>query len=196
VACLLSTPHATRLLPAEHVARFTQLWQEREQFLTTLGRVPLTFCHNDVHLRNVFVRGTASGDDESLVIDWEDAGPAAIGEELAILVTSRLTGEKTAPAERDAIDAVAFAAYVEGLRALGWQGDPRLVRFAYATRAALREAVAIRWLVQGVAGGRLSPEFLASAYACAPDEAIARHAQVLAFILDLADEARDLLPLL
>ena len=34
--------------------------------------------------------------------------------------------------EADALDRAAFAAYVEGLAASGWEGDPRLPRLGYA----------------------------------------------------------------
>ena len=153
----LSHPDAARLLPTEHVARFTQLWQEREQFLTALDHVPLTFCHNDVNRANVFVRSTASGDDEIVVIDWEDAGPGAVGEDLAILVTSRLHHETTTPAKRARSTLWPSPRMWRGCARQAGRTIPASARFAYATRTALVEAAVTRYFVQGLAAGRLSP---------------------------------------
>jgi hypothetical protein len=195
-AGLLAHPLAGRLVPAEDGARFVRLWQERERFMTALDRLPLTFCHHDLNRRNLFLSQSSVGRDQTVAIDWEDAGTGAVGEDLAPLVMSCLHSEGGAgesPRERDAH---AFASYVEGLRTVGWRGEHRPVRFAYATRAALREAALIwRW-IRGLASGRLSPEHIARYYGCSVGEVAERHTQAVAFLLDLADEARALLPVL
>jgi hypothetical protein len=185
-AGMLAHPLAGRLVPAEDAGRFVRLWQERACFLTALDRLPLTFCHHDLHRHNVFLSQSSTGWDQSVAIDWEGAGTGAVGEDLAPLVMSCLHAEGGAGASPRERDAHAFASYVDGLRTVGWRGEPRPVRFAYATRAALREAALIwRW-IRRLATGRLSPEYIARYYACSVDEVAERHTQAVAFLLDLA----------
>jgi hypothetical protein len=185
---------AGRLVPAELAERLVRLCEERAGLLAVLERLPQTFCHNDLNRHNLFVRPRTAGGSQIVAIDWEDAGISAVGEELAALVVSSLRWDAAARAKLGEVDTQAFAGYLEGLRAAGWQGDPRLVRFAYATRAALWYAVFAGLWPLRLAAGSYSPERLESAFECTFDEVVARHTQTLGFVLDLADEAQDLLP--
>jgi hypothetical protein len=187
-------PLAGHLLPADLGERLVRLWEERAGFLAALERLPQTFCHNDLNRHNLFVRPHAAGGNQVVAIDWEDAGTSAVGEALAALVVSSLMWDAAARAKPGEVDVQAFAGYLEGLSAAGWQGDPRLVRFAYATRAALWYALFAGWWPLQLAAGSTSPDHIARAFACTFDEAVARHTQTLGFVLDLADEARALLP--
>jgi hypothetical protein len=126
-------PLLARLYPPEVAAVMVELWQARGRICAILAGWPQVLSHLDATPANVIVRGR-----RAYLIDWAFVGRAALGEELAPLVAgSPLFGGL--PAEHLAvIDRVAFPAYLEGLGAAGWVGDPTRVRFAYCAAAALR----------------------------------------------------------
>jgi hypothetical protein len=139
-------PLLARLYPPEVTAVMVELWQARRHICAILAGWPQVLGHLDTAPANVIVRGG-----QTYLIDWAFVGRAALGEELAPLTAgSGLFGGL--PAEHmAAIDRVAFPAYLDGLRAAGWAGDPAHVRFAYCAAAALRFAVAATtWLVCGI----------------------------------------------
>jgi len=139
-------PLLAALYPPEVAAVMVELWHARGRLCAVLSDWRQVLGHLDAVPANVIVRGG-----RTYLIDWAFAGQAAPGEELAPLVAgSGLFGGL--PAEQmAAIDRVAFPAYLDGLRAAGWAGDPARVRFAYCAAAALRFCVAVTtWLVRGI----------------------------------------------
>lgn len=139
-------PLLARLYPPEVAAVMVELWQARRRICAILASWPQVFGHLDATPANVIVRGG-----QAYLIDWAFTGRAAPGEELAPLVAgSGLFGGLPA-GHLPAIDRVAFPAYLDGLDAAGWAGDPARVRFAYCAAAALRFYVApTTWLVRGI----------------------------------------------
>ena len=139
-------PLLARLYPPEVAAVMIELWQARGRICAILVGWPQVLGHLDAVPSNVIVRGG-----RTYLIDWAFLGRAAPGEELAPLVAgSGLFGGLPA-GHLPAIDRVAFPAYLDGLRAAGWSGDPARVRFAYCAAAALRYCVAVTtWLVCGI----------------------------------------------
>jgi hypothetical protein len=186
-------PVVRRMFPVPVADRLLRLWAERETFFAALDRLPQTLCHLDASRRNLFARRAADGEDETVAIDWEFVGIGAVGQELGNLVGSTLGFREVEAADAARLEERAFAGYLEGLRDAGWGGDARAVRFAYAASAALLLAFIVPVLdvatdpaQQGDAaqpGGPL-------------DERLAHQAAVTYFLLDLADEARALLPVL
>src|SRR5207302_2667789 len=87
------------------------------------------------------------------------------------------------------LDRSAFAAYVDGLRSVGWEGDERLARLSYAASAAMRYGIHPTWgrAVDDAGqpvdrlGDRPIQEFLE------------RRATIARHFCDLADEARALI---
>jgi hypothetical protein len=139
-------PLLARLYPPQVAAVMVELWQARGRICEILAGWPQVIGHLDAVPSNVIVEGG-----RAYLIDWAFAGQAAPGEELAPLVAgSGLFGGL--PAGRmPAGDRVAFPAYLDGLRAAGWDGDPARVRFAYCAAAALRLCVGVTtWLVRGI----------------------------------------------
>lgn len=135
-----------RLYPPEVAAVMVELWHARVPIFAVLAGWPQVLGHLDAVPANVIVRGG-----RTYLIDWAFAGRAALGEELAPLVAgSGLFGGL--PAEHmAAIDRAAFPAYLDGLRAAGWAGDPARIRFTYCAAAALRFCAAVTtWLVRGI----------------------------------------------
>jgi hypothetical protein len=195
-------PLLARLYPPEVAAVMVELWQARGRICAILAGWPQVLGHLDAVPANVIIRGG-----QAYLIDWAFAGRAALGEELAPLVAgSGLFGGLPA-GHMAAIDQVAFPAYLDGLRAAGWAGDPVPVRFAYCAAATLRYCIAVTtWLVCGIhpdgssadMGGLRNPaqRALFETFFQRPFHQIEQdHAVIFRFLATrLGTEALDLLP--
>jgi hypothetical protein len=133
-------PEVRRWWPQPVVDAILRLWEERDVLCAALERLPQTFCHGDAIRRNLLARRAADGVEETVGIDWECAGHYAVGEEVGQTLSVASAFFDVEPADLPALDEALFAGYLAGLRDVGWRGDPRQVRFAYAAHAALRNA--------------------------------------------------------
>jgi hypothetical protein len=139
-------PLLARLYPPEVAAVMVELWQARGRICAILADWPQVLAHLDASPANVIVR-----DGQTYLIDWGFMGRAAPGEELAPLVAASGLFGGLPNEHLPAIDRAAFPAYLDGLRAAGWAGDPARVRFAYCATVALRYCVALTtWMVCGI----------------------------------------------
>jgi hypothetical protein len=88
-----------------------------------------------------------------------------------------------------------FEAYVDGLRMAGWQGNRETVRFAYATAASLRYvpfgAEMMASLVDETEGASWADNW-AKKRGCTVEDVLQSWGEVLNFLLNVADEARQL----
>ena len=119
-------PVVRRIYPPEEVDSLLQLWQEREQHLALLDRLPQTLCHGDAQYTNLFLVPTPAGECETVAIDWGAIGPRNIGMDLSHMLGLAMT--RADPVSMPVIEAALFEGYLDGLRAAGWQGDARLAR--------------------------------------------------------------------
>ena len=132
-------PWARRWLPPEDSDQFFHLWAERERYLDALDRLPQTVCHFDVFRRNLFARKTADGDDQTVVVDWAFVGRGSIGVDLSPLVWMSIALGGVGWDKAQELEEIVFEGYLEGLRDVGWQGDPQQVRLGY-------KAASVRYL--------------------------------------------------
>jgi hypothetical protein len=198
--------HAT---PRPVADELMQLWDAREQLFAMLAALPQTLCHSDAWRRNVHTsRATASvahpvvsaagaAAERFTLIDWAYTGIGAVGEEIGQLVACALGGvSRRDPVavtldEAYALDRVVFPAYVEGLRAGGWEGDERLIRQGYT-------ASAVRWVFHAGTWNVLTaadPQQLANVeqrYGRPAEATFAQSGATTIYLLDLAHEAREL----
>ena len=130
-------PQVRRYWPGDTVERALRLWAERGRFLAALEQLPPTFCHHDPFRRNLIARLASDGREETVAIDWEMAGPGPVGGDFAYLVYMSAQFFGLEVDQIPDLDGAAFEAYVAGLRAAGWSGDPRLARLGHAATAAL-----------------------------------------------------------
>jgi hypothetical protein len=138
----LSQHPFAELFPDNRLERMLRLWAERQPLLTRLDQLPRTLCHRDAFRRNLRTRQGATGQPQTVALDWAATGVGFLGEEVVPLFALTLRFV-TVELERIAeLDALIFAGYVEGLRAAGWQGDARLARFGFTALAALLMGVA------------------------------------------------------
>jgi hypothetical protein len=126
-----------------------------------------------------------------VALDWAFCGPFSIGTDLADLVYEAAWFCDVEITELAAVEQVAFAAYEDGLRTAGWEGDQRLPRLGFATAVALRMGACI----PGWAVGMLGPKQAHSSellYGRPVDAVLAAWIALEDVCLDIADEAREL----
>jgi hypothetical protein len=229
-----------RAYPSPVAPRLLRLWTERDRLLERLARLPQALAHGDAKQHNLFARPTivptsrtapsrgaggvqrrpAGQDDEEaaqvVAIDWDFVGPQAVGEDAGHLLGNAIMHAQHSEEPRRLDDAI-FRGYLAGLRASGWSGDERGVRFAYTAHAALFAAfeagcdpVALtderfrRWRFPDSADSAGTLDVPATAATAAPtatptpqpelplEEVIASRSFRTYALLDLADEALSL----
>jgi Phosphotransferase enzyme family len=177
-------PFVRRCWPGGLLDRVLRLWEDRETFLRALDRMPQTFCHLDAFPRNLLFDGTGR---EVVALDWSYAGIAPVGAELAPMVAGSVSFFDAEPERMRSIDEVVFAGYLRGLRAAGWDADPRLVRLGYTAAASLRYGLFPLGVFMLDEDLRAHFERV---FAHPVIEILDRWAEVAGFLLDQADEAR------
>jgi hypothetical protein len=128
-------PHVQAVFPEALRTRLECLWNERADFFAVLEQLPQNFSHFDYKCDNMFLRQRVDGQREVVAVDWEVCGLGPLGGDLVSLV-----GASTWQFNWDArhiaeLDGAAFAAYLQGLRVGGWQGDADQIRLAYTDEA-------------------------------------------------------------
>ena len=168
--------------------RVLRVWADRDALLSILDALPKVFGHGDFHPRNLLL---PPGVGEVVALDWAFCGPHPLGTDLADLIGVAAWFCDIEMADFPAIEQAGFTAYVEGLRAAGWDGDARLVRLGYATALALRLGACMPgWAVE-----MLEPDQAPSSevlYGHSAETILATWIALEEVCLDLADEAGDL----
>lgn len=124
-----------------------------EPLLDRLHALPRTVAHHDTQWNNLFCEPRPQGR-RTVAIDWSFFGTAAVGEDLGHHIASNLFRGAVAPSDADEHEETATEAYLAGLRAYGWQGDDKDVRFAAAATGALQMLSFAACFI-----ARLCPEF-------------------------------------
>jgi hypothetical protein len=148
-----------------------------------LDKLPVCFCHHDAFRRNLLARDA----EETVAIDWSYAGFGGVGEESGTLTRVSLNWLEVPAAQAKALDQIVFEGYLAGVHEAGWHGDPRLVRFGYATTVAL----GVTWLLFMLEGLQKTENvsLFESIVGHPIDDQIAQVAELQSFFLDLGDEA-------
>jgi hypothetical protein len=178
-------PVHRRLTPPDIADGITHFMDEIPVLLDALDRLPQTLCHQDAYHRNLFHQSSG----RTVAIDWADMGIAAVGVELSSFVPSSLMFFGANLTDAHELDQIAFAGYMDGLADAGWHGDPRVVRFGYVASAALR------WIPFPFSYAAINySEMMEQSFRRPLDEINDNIIGVRRFLLELADEARELLP--
>jgi hypothetical protein len=114
-------PFVTKAFSSQLRQRVTKLWDERERFIYVLEKLPQVLSHFDSHRRNLFIRQSTEGREELVVIDWSWCGYGALGGEAFSLIGNNVLFFEVEPEAATEFDAIAFPAYVEGLREGGFK---------------------------------------------------------------------------
>ena len=106
-------------------------WDERDEILDALDRLPQVFSHQDAFVRNLFAQRMPGGGDQLVGVDWSYSGPAPLGSELTALVGASMFLGTIPFSEAGRLEQLAVEGYLAGLDDAGWRGNPDLVRFGY-----------------------------------------------------------------
>ncbi|AZN38965.1 oxidoreductase family protein [Paenibacillus albus] len=120
-------------------AWFQGLERDEEQLLAALDRLPRVLAHQDLGQKNILlVRDEHSAAERIVLIDWQFMSISGVGEDLAKLFGVHMS---TGVIPMDRVGAYReslFDAYIDGLRAAGWEGDAALARYGFCAATALR----------------------------------------------------------
>jgi hypothetical protein len=182
------------VLPGDTADRARALFAERHAFLDALDRLPQTLVHQDAYHRNLMARAGAAGQPEIVAVDWAWTGVAGVGAEAAPLVLADVVwGNGVGVGDLPALDAHVFAGYLEGLREAGWRGDARLARLGYAASAALRYGPLFALAQLAISADEQQRAAVERTVGQPFEEHVARYGRMLPFVLERAEEARQLL---
>ena len=173
--------------------RLLPLWEERETFYEMLDSLPRTLCHHDAGHRNLFSRRNATGVEQTLLIDWELVGYGAVGEELGSLFAPALINFEVEPEQAEALASTLLDGYIEGLNAMGWQGDMQIIRVGFAVSAIFRWVFASAgWpvAIETDQSGRAKQQTLEQ-WGKPLEQVYRQWAGLTYYLLDLADELRN-----
>jgi hypothetical protein len=185
-------PFVTQFFSDTIRERVLQLWDERERFYETLERLPQVFSHFDYHRRNLFIRSRQDEQNEVIAVDWAQCGCGAIGADLKMLVGDSATLFELDLAELPEVEAASFEAYIAGLRNVGWEGDPDIVRLGYTVWFALWIGIVSAPLVFFWTADDKFPS-LGRAIRRSREQYASGLAALCEYALDRADEARALM---
>jgi hypothetical protein len=96
----------------------------RERLYQISESLPRTLCHLDFWPKNLFRRPQG----EIVVIDWSFAGDGAVGEDVGNLVPDAVFDHFVTADQMPLLEQAVYQGYLRGLRAAGWDDDPRLVK--------------------------------------------------------------------
>jgi hypothetical protein len=172
---------------------FQRMWQDRDQFVQALAHLPHTLQHSDAGRKNLFARRRATGDLETVAVDWGSTGIGVIGEELAVLVTQSVYWfNGVRPEQVWELDQIVFDGYLQGLRDAGWREDAAIARLGYTLAVTLRTGMGI-FIVEWAARDEALRLWLERIMGHSLEEMADMFRVLRAYLIDCADEARRLL---
>ena len=116
----------------------------RERLYRISESLPRTLCHLDFWPKNLIRQGGG----QVALIDWSFAGLGAVGEDAGNLVPDAAFDHFIAAGDMPRLEQVVFDGYLRGLRAAGWNDDPRLVQLGMWSSAVKYDWLAAFTLAQ------------------------------------------------
>ena len=188
---LVRHPRVQHLLGATLASRTARLLHDQARFVDVLAQLPQTLCHHESSLANLFAVRRLDGQFETVAVDWEQVGPAAIGADIATLVFGTVRRCEFAAERATELDEAVFTSYVTGLREAGWHGRADDVRLGFTAAVGLRWG-ALASLLRGLVEPALHVQRPSQGWPVSPEAVVAQWVRLSAYVLDRADEARRL----
>jgi hypothetical protein len=183
--------------------RIAELISDADDLLAGFDSLPVTLAHHDPQWGNLFAAAPEESPARTVVIDWGFCGLAPIGSDLGLHVGQNIMSWGIDQRRAAEHDQASTAAYIRGLQDYGWNGDVDSVKFARATAAALNAgtwlAMEVSWLCPDMAerfgsDAAAWPTRVAAKQGISTTTVVERWASGFNYVLDLANEARQLLP--
>jgi len=127
---------AVRTWPTKLRETLRGLWENRDSVLVAAENSPQTVCHLDVWPMNLIAPD--DGGRQSILLDWSFTGQGALGEDISNLIIDSVADGLIAPDLLPELAATLPEAYLDGLRAGGWNGPADAVRTAIAATGAAK----------------------------------------------------------
>ena len=182
--------------------RIAELISDADDLLAGFDSLPVTLAHHDPQWGNLFAAAPDELPARTVGIDW-GFGLAPIGSDLGLHIGQNIMSWGIDQRRAAEHDKASTAAYISALRDYGWNGDVDSVKFARATAAALNAgtslAMEVSWLCPDMAERFGSdhaawPTQVAAQQGISTRTVVERWASGFNYVLDLANEARQLLP--
>ena len=171
--------------------RVTRLWAGRAPFFDALSRVPRSLCHGDFNYTNLLARRSDRAEEQTVAVDWQYAGVRQMGGDIAgIIADSSILPVRRKAAEPEEFTELMLGGYLAGLRDAEWAGEPAIARFACIARLALPWSFNLLRSLDGQARRQSLCEDSRPRF----QEHLAQYVRRQEFLLELAEEARALLP--
>ena len=183
--------------------RIAELIWDADDLLAGFDSLPVTLAHHDPQWGNLFAAAPDESPARTIAIDWGFFGLAPVGSDLGLHVGQNIMSWGIDQRRAAEHDQASTAAYISGLQDYGWNGDVNSVKFARATAAALNAgtwlAMEVSWLCPDMAERFGSddaawPTRVAAEQGIGSTAVVERWASGFNYVLDLANEARQLLP--
>jgi hypothetical protein len=142
-------PLAREVFPAGLREGVLFVHANRERLYRISESLPRAFCHLDFWPKNFLRRSSG----EIVLLDWAFAGDGAVGEDIGNLIPDAVFDHFVPADEMPRLEQVAFDGYLAGLRAAGWDNDPRLVRLGVWSSAVKYDWLAAHTLSSSARGG-------------------------------------------
>lgn len=186
-------PLVRRGWPDDVAQGIIKIWEEREEFYRVLHELPQVIQHGDAGRRNLMALVGKEDEPITGAIDWGYVGVGAIGEEIAATVVSPVIWfQGITPEQMLALETVVLDNYLDGLNQAGWDGDPELVRLGYLCSVALRYGPNIFFPDIAAIDPKVA-DAMQKRYGWSLDEQADRLALVRRFVIQRADQARQLM---
>jgi hypothetical protein len=182
--------------------RIADLISDADDRLAAYESLPHTLAHHDPQWSNLFSAAPDESPARTVVIDWGYFGIAPIGSDLGLHIGQNIMSWGIDQRRAADHDQASTGAYIRGLRDFGWDGDADSIKFARATAAALNAglwlAMEVSWLCPEMAERFRSDAAwltsVATKHGISTATVVERWAAGFNYVLDLADEARQLQP--
>jgi hypothetical protein len=182
-------PLVRRAFPPAVLEGLYRLWAARRPLLDALAQVPSVVCRGDAQRRNLFARRDPDGRERTVAIDWANLHAGHVATDIATLVHQAFVYFDADIASAAHLDRAVFDAYIDGLNAGGWMGNPRAVRLAYAVRIVFGHGLSEMGPLLRVALDERRHGWAEQVYGKPLGQIFDRRAALARFLLQLADEA-------
>lgn len=184
-------PHVRRLTENVGLERILKLPDEVTRIIASTVGMERTVAHNDCHARNLFP-GAETGERVTYAIDWASTGLGPVGVDGGSLAGADVTWSQPEAAVIEGYEGEIFAAYVQGLRESGWDGDESHVRLAYLSQFVTYIMFFPFITLVNVLPEHPRREFLTRRLGVGGEEAVAQVSSRLPMFIHLVDEALEL----
>ncbi len=176
--------------PVPVADRLVRLWDDRGRLLDVFERLPQTLCHLDAWRGNLFAPRGEDGRERIVLIDWSYVGRGTLGTDAGDLAGASYGMLGVEECEPRVFADEVFENYLQGLREVGWQGERHMVRYAFATMAALKYGCLLFWVRDIWDESRYG--WWERRVGHSMEEFVRNAARWVYYLLELADEARAL----